>query len=188
MTEIIHRFFARTSRHYEWCTYLNERGLQVDIEKSTELIYLWAEYQDWFLNIILQKAEEPVPEALREIKETVDALDPRLMSEGSAYTVTNVSEETAATNPTNFRQPALDNHKQARFTAFLHENGYAWMTDNQADILWEAGSDYRDHLCRPNGATPFRSDPRLEKSDSEILPLRIRAWDDSETNAGVAEW
>ena len=174
MTEIVHRFFYSSTRNYEWCYFLGGRGLQVDIERSTILLYLWAQYLDYFF-IILMGTDHivPVPTALKiGVKAILYSFDPRLFHKASPGEASSIVSETRATNQPNTDPSTFDICRLTTFPDFLRGKGFKWITYRQADILWKAAAYYQNQLCKPSGATPFRIDPRLLPSEKEILPLQ----------------
>ena len=174
MTEIVHRFFYSSTRNYEWCYFLGARGLQVDIERSTILLYLWAQYVDYFF-IILMGTDHilPVPTALKSrLKAILYSVDPRLFHKVSPGEASSIVSEIRATNQPIIDQSTFDICRRTTFPDFLREKGFRWITNHQADFLWKAAAYYQNHLCQPSGATPFRIDPRLLPSEKEILPLQ----------------
>lgn len=56
------------------------------------------------------------------------------------------------------------------FGAYLREVSFEWITDAQAHIVWKSAGYYVNLICKPNGATPFRVNTKLEPK-IEILPF-----------------
>ena len=174
MTEIVHRFLYSSTRNYEWCYFLGGRGLQVDIERSTILLYLWAQYLDYFFIILVRTDHiRPVPTTLKHhLKALLYSVEPGFFHKVSPGEGSSIVSEIRATNQPIIAQSTFDICRLTTFPDFLRGKGFKWITCRQADVLWEAAAYYQNHLCKPSGATPFRIDPRLLPSEKEILPLQ----------------